>query len=73
MDKVTICPSVVESAAPRVPMRKTSTKKMFRAISHRLPTTDSDAGLAGLLVVRTAAKDFFYRRYQGFNTLVVKI
>ena len=46
---------------------------LFGLQAGKVSGTDSDAGLAGLLVVRTAAKDFFYRRYQGFNTLVVKI
>lgn len=27
----------------------------------------------GILVIREKARDFFYRRYQGFNTLVVRI
>ena len=25
----------------------------------------------GMLIVRKKAKEFFYRRYQGFNTLVI--
>ncbi|WP_312071325.1 MATE family efflux transporter [Anaerotignum propionicum] len=32
-----------------------------------------DMDAMGVLVVREKAKEFFYRRYQGFNTLVVKI
>lgn len=32
-----------------------------------------DMDAMGVLVIREKAKDFFYRRYQGFNTLVVKI
>jgi len=27
----------------------------------------------GILVIREKAEEFFYRRYQGFNTLVVRI
>lgn len=27
----------------------------------------------GMLVIKKQAKDFFYREYQGFNTLVVRI
>lgn len=32
-----------------------------------------DPDALGMLVIRKKAKDFFYRRYQGFNTLVVRI
>ena len=27
----------------------------------------------GVLVIKKRAKEFFYRRYQGFNTLIIKI
>ena len=27
----------------------------------------------GVFVIKRQAKEFFYRRYQGFNTLTVKI
>ena len=33
--------------------------------------TEVDA--MGVLIVRQKAKEFFYRRYQGFNTLIVRI
>lgn len=36
-------------------------------------TGDYDMDAMGVLVVREKAKEFFYRCYQGFNTLVVKI
>ena len=32
-----------------------------------------DMDAIGMLVVKKQAKDFFYRQYQGFNTLVVSI
>ena len=34
---------------------------------------DFDMDSMGVLVIKKRAKDFFYRRYQGFNTLIVKI
>ncbi len=34
---------------------------------------DYDMDAIGILVIRKKAKNFFYRRYQGFNTLVVTI
>lgn len=34
---------------------------------------DFDMDAMGMLVVKKQAKDFFYRQYQGFNTLVVSI
>lgn len=34
---------------------------------------DYDMAAIGILVIRKKAKKFFYRRYQGFNTLVVTI
>ena len=32
-----------------------------------------DMDAMGVLVLREKAKDFFYRRYQGFNSLIIKI
>lgn len=34
---------------------------------------DVDMDSMGVLVIKQRAKDFFYRRYQGFNTLIIKI
>ena len=34
---------------------------------------DVDMDAMGVLVLREKAKDFFYRRYQGFNSLIIKI
>lgn len=34
---------------------------------------DFDMDAMGILVIKNQAKDFFYRHYQGFNTLVVRI
>lgn len=34
---------------------------------------DYDMDAMGILVIKKKAKEFFYRRYQGFNTLVVTI
>lgn len=34
---------------------------------------DFDDDSIGILLIKSTAKDFFYRRYQGFNSLVVKI
>lgn len=38
-------------------------------------SSDSDEGMEsiGVLMVKNKAKEFFYRRYQGFNTLTVKV
>lgn len=32
-----------------------------------------DMDAMGILVIKKQAKDFFYRHYQGFNSLVVRI
>ena len=34
---------------------------------------DFDMDGMGVLVIKKRAKEFFYRRYQGFNTLIIKI
>lgn len=34
---------------------------------------DYDMDAMGMLIIRQKAKDFFYRQYQGFNSLVVKV
>jgi putative MATE family efflux protein len=34
---------------------------------------DFNMDAIGMLVIKEKAKEFFYRRYQGFNTLIVKI
>ena len=34
---------------------------------------DSDFNALGMDVIKKKAKSFYYRRYQGFNTMVVKI
>jgi hypothetical protein len=34
---------------------------------------DFDMDSMGVLVIKKRAREFFYRRYQGFNTLIVKI
>ena len=34
---------------------------------------DPDLDAIGVLVIKRRAQSFFYRRYQGFNTLIVKI
>jgi len=34
---------------------------------------DEAVGNIGILIVKKKAKDFFYRRYQGFNTLVITV
>ena len=34
-------------------------------------TYDMDA--MGMLVIKQKAKDFFYRQYQGFNSLIVRV
>ena len=34
---------------------------------------DFDMDAMGMLVIKQQAKDFFYRHYQGFNSLVVRI
>ncbi len=39
----------------------------------RQPDEDFDMDGMGVLVIKKRAKEFFYRRYQGFNTLIIKI
>ena len=34
---------------------------------------DWDPDAIGILVIKEKSKDFFYRRYQGFNTMVIRI
>lgn len=34
---------------------------------------DYDMDAMGILVIKQKAKSFFYRQYQGFNSLIVKI
>lgn len=34
---------------------------------------DFDMDSMGILVIKKRAKEFYYRRYQGFNTLIIKI
>ena len=34
---------------------------------------DFDIDAVGMMVIKKQAKDFFYRQYQGFNSLVVRI
>ncbi len=34
---------------------------------------DFDMDTIGVLLIKERAKDFFYRRYQGFNTLIIRI
>ncbi len=34
---------------------------------------DFDMDSMGVLVIKKRAKEFFYRRYQGFNTLIIRI
>lgn len=45
----------------------------FSLHTTRVGEEDFDAKAMGILVVKQRARDFFYRRYQGFNTLVVRI
>ena len=37
------------------------------------PDGDFDMDSMGVLVIKQRAKEFFYRRYQGFNTLIIRI
>ena len=34
---------------------------------------DFDMDSMGVLIIKKRAKEFFYRRYQGFNTLIIRI
>jgi len=47
----------------------------FAVESRQLRDLDDDeaVGNIGILIVKKKAKDFFYRRYQGFNTLVITV
>lgn len=37
------------------------------------PDGDFDMDSMGVLVIKRRARDFYYRRYQGFNTLIIRI
>lgn len=39
----------------------------------KMEELEKDADVMGILVIKKQAKDFFYRNYQGFNSLVVRI
>jgi len=47
----------------------------FEMKTKRVSLLDSEDELKkiGIMMVKQKAKDFFYRRYQGFNTLMVKV
>ena len=47
----------------------------FDMITKKVDIDDSDRDLEslGILMIKNKAQDFFYRRYQGFNTLTVKV
>lgn len=50
---------------------------IFNPFSLQTAQADKDTGIdmdaMGILVIRSQAKDFFYRHYQGFNTLMIRI
>ncbi|MEI6101615.1 MAG: MATE family efflux transporter, partial [Eubacteriales bacterium] len=47
----------------------------FDMITKKVDIEDSERELdsLGMLMIKNKSKDFFYRRYQGFNTLTVKV
>ena len=47
----------------------------FDMITKKVDIDDSERDLdsLGILIIKNKAQDFFYRRYQGFNTLTVKV
>lgn len=45
----------------------------FSLQTEKMGSGDVDMGAMGMLVIKQRAKSFYYRQYQGFNTLVVKI
>lgn len=49
----------------------------FNPFTQETETVDKeegvDMGAMGMLLIRNVAKEIYYRQYQGFNTLVVKI
>lgn len=59
------------------PISEAGTLLVFLAAKRLWERADSAAGVdmdaMGVLVIRQKAKEFFYRRYQGFNSLVVRI
>lgn len=46
---------------------------MNKKAVHELDDSGSDFNAVGMDVIKKKAKDFYYRRYQGFNTMVVII
>ncbi len=53
------------------PMELESNRGAYKAT--KLEELEKDADVMGILVIKKQAKDFFYRNYQGFNSLVVRI
>lgn len=45
----------------------------FSMESGKVGSDSFDVDSVGIMVVKKKAKEFYYRRYQGFNTLIVKI
>lgn len=47
----------------------------FDMITKKVDINDNDTELdsLGILMIKNKAQDFFYRRYQGFNTLTVRV
>lgn len=45
----------------------------FEMQTGKADETDCDMDAMGMLVIKNRAKEMFYRRYQGFNCLIVKI
>ena len=46
---------------------------MSKKALKELENTDSDFNAVGMDIIKQKAKSFYYRRFQGFNTMVVKI
>ena len=45
----------------------------FKNYNFRLLLYVLALNVIGILVIKEKSKDFFYRRYQGFNTMVIRI
>ena len=66
---------MVEGGVRELHLRNDATTLNPLALDTSRASRDEDFDMDGMgvLVIKKRAKEFFYRRYQGFNTLIIKI
>ena len=70
------CPSTcMYCSFPSYPLAgaKGQVGRYLDALLKELEDADSDFNALGMDIIKKKAKSFYYRRYQGFNTMVVRI